>query len=783
MNAFLLDFLVQNIGILGNYNKNDQCPPACVLWPDKDRQWEPLLPALRERLPLLTLGPYDLQKRSGPAYWIRCMLAGTLAGEALPPEATPVIYLPGISRQEIRAVEECPPALQPLAELQYRGVLWTQKNGRDWTVAAFLQSKDDGLGIELGADPATREALLRALLRLADEPLAHLRQAAPLRAPFFDALLNPDEIRRLLLWLNDPASYPKRISSQEWQAFCNLCRQKYGFHPEKDGPLTAAGLLGARKGAWAMVWERYLEAPVSYPNLPEWLRKARPTQLSLFEGKNDAWPQDNEEAEKQLRQALNLLANLDAVQARSEIVLLETQHGPRRKWVWKQLNLAPLAGALEHLDSLAHSTQAPLVGGKLEEIRNAYAQEGWKADAAVLRALRSVEKAEDVAAVKKAVRALYKPWLEQAAMAFQTAAALEGFGTPAAAPHPPAGITAGKGGCILFSDALRMDAGWELAGLLERRGFDCAVSTRLTALPPITPTAKPAVSPVVATLTGQNAPGLTPFVSGSGAALTQERFRKLLGEAGYQVLGEDDLGNPQGRAWTELGATDAYGHQHGWKLAHHLAGELQRITQRVAALLEHGWEQVLVVTDHGWLFLPDGLPVDELPKDALPLHLTEQRKGRCARLKPLAHTDQQTVPWAWDPQVRIAVPAGISCYESGKEYEHGGLSPQECIIPLITVTRPQSATAPVVSIQKVSWKGLRCTVELGGDSFGSLYVDLRSKAADNTSSMATLKVVDEKGLVSLLVEDDELLGQAAILVIVNIDGLVYCQQLTKVGGE
>ena len=40
-----------------------------------------------------------------------------------------------------------PAELQPLAELQYRGVLWSQKNGRDWTVNAFVQSRDGGLGI------------------------------------------------------------------------------------------------------------------------------------------------------------------------------------------------------------------------------------------------------------------------------------------------------------------------------------------------------------------------------------------------------------------------------------------------------------------------------------------------------------------------------------------------------------------------------------------------------------------------------------------------------------
>ena len=63
------------------------------------------------------------------------------------------------------------------------------------------------------------------------------------------------------------------------------------------------------------------------------------------------------------------------------------------------------------------------------------------------------------------------------------------------------------------------------------------------------------------------------------------------------------------------------------------------------ALLEAGWQQVVIITDHGWLLLPGGLPKAELPE-----LLTTVRKARCARLKPLAATDQRTVPWFWDAE-------------------------------------------------------------------------------------------------------------------------------------
>lgn len=754
----------------GSYNKNDQCPPAAILWPDRERQWELLLPALRERLPLLTLGPYAPQERTGPAYWVRCMIARTLPDNILPTDAVPIIYLPGVSRADIRAIEECPKPLQPLAELQYRGALWAHKNGRDWTVPGFLQSADGGLGVALSSDTATREALGRALLNLAYEPVARLKKEAPLKAAFFDELLNPDQARRLLLWLNDPAGYPKSLTPAEWYAFCDLCKQKYGFHPVDDGALAGAERLGGHQGAWQIVWDRFAENPEGYPNLPDLLRRAQP-QLSLFDKRVAYWPSHNETAEGDLRAALLALGAATPADARHTIAQLEAAHGLRRTWVWARLGQAPLAGALLHLAALADATVKPLGGAAAADIATAYTEKGWQADAAALDALAAVAAAEDVAAVKAAAAALYRPWLEKAAAALQTAV----LGNPAAnyAPAPPPAAAAGT--CILFSDALRFDAGRKLAAALERRGLACKIGWRLAALPTVTPTAKPAVSPVAGQMAGRGEPGLTPVITATGASSTVAALRKLLEGAGYQILTGDALGDPSGMAWTELGAIDQYGHEHGWKLSHHLPAELRDLEGRIAALLAHGWRQVVVVTDHGWLLLPGGLPKVELPQ-----HLTLLRKGRCAVLKADAQTDQHTVPWHWDKDVRIAVASGIACYEAGKEYEHGGISPQECVTPVITVSKPVAATATEAAITGVAWKGLRCAISVSGAG-ASMTVDLRTKAGNAVTSLAAPKAV-EAGAASLLVADDDQLGAAAFVVLLATDGSLVAQAQTTVGG-
>ena len=41
--------------------------------------------------------------------------------------------------------------------------------------------------------------------------------------------------------------------------------------------------------------------------------------------------------------------------------------------------------------------------------------------------------------------------------------------------------------------------------------------------------------------------------------------------------------------------------------------EIERIAMRVRQLLNAGWEQVDVVTDHGWILLPGGMEKVELP--------------------------------------------------------------------------------------------------------------------------------------------------------------------------
>ena len=769
--ATLWGTLMSALRHASEYNKADASEPVAVLWTDATHQWESLLPRLRAELPILTLGAYDPTTHTGPAIWLRCMVARTLPDANWPEDTIPIIYLPGVSRQELRAVDECPNHLRPLAELQYRGVLWTHKNHRDWTIAGFMQGYDD-LRIEVASDAATKEALQRSLVKLADESLATLRAEAPLTAAKLNALLNPEPVRNLLLWMNAPAAQKAQQSEAEWAAFRDTCRHQFGFDPVADGEVSAALLLGRREGIWQTVWHRFAEAPQRYPNLPDLLRRARPATTDTLFHEPSSWPQDNEAQEAALRTKFQALKDSLPADARKQIRELEKAHSDRRRWVWAELGLSPLANVLPALVTLAETTESPLGGLTPQDVASSYVAGGWKADAAVLDALAIPGSTEDINSVKAVVEVLYRSWLQDSAEAFQQAVKTH----PLPPPSPAGSALSPKAGCCwLFADGLRYDVGQRLADVLEQGGFLVGRDWQWAALPGVTPTAKPAVSPV-APLLGPGT-GFTCIVREDSAKVGVDNLRRELSKAGYAILMKDDLGTATGAAWTECGALDTTGHNLGWKLALRVPDEVKEIAGRVRALLGAGWQEVRVVSDHGWLLLPNGLPKADLPE-----HLTEDRKGRCARLKDSAYTTQQTVPWHWDKDVRIATPPGVCCYIAGQEYEHGGLSPQECITPVLTI-RSAAPTGPAATLANVRWTGLRCRIQVSGGS-QSMMVDVRTKPADAaTSVVSSPKSVDAGGQVSLVVPDDAHAGGAAVVVLLGPDGNVLAQWPTVVGED
>lgn len=776
----ILAALAKALRTAAKINASVQTRPAAILWTDPEAQWASVLaPLRREGLTVIQLGDYQPDAHQGPAIWIKCAVAGLVPEVPLGSDPC-VVYLPGVSRNDLRAIENCPRHLQPLAELQYRGVFWSQANGKDWTLNAFLASKNGGLGLAVTQDKATQEALAQALGSgvLLDRSVEGF-SGRQIHADWLHSLLAPNPTRDLLFWMNDPETAKTQWAGARWSVFMKRCKSDFGFDPLADGVLVAAERLAKREGKWAAVAESYRDAFTSFPNVFELLTKVQPPSLGLFDdlGALDGYPQVNDQREGALRYALAAFGAMTAEEARGAIQVAEKEHGVRRGWLWARMGHSPLAIALGHLAEVgARSAQLPS-GDTPDALAQGYRDEAWKVDAEALRALGAVHAKADIEAVSTALRAIYLPWCEELARRLQTAMKKDGGFGNGHAPIGAVGEAKLDGLCTVFVDGLRYDTARMLQGRLTDSGH-VAIASGWTSLPSVTASGKAWASPVATLVSGDSSDAdFEPRVAADGKPLSGHNFRKLLTEQGIQVLQPNETGDPSGRAWTEVGDLDHFGHAHGIRLARDLDVQLGQVTERVQELQEAGWARIRIVTDHGWLLIPGGLPKAELSK-----HEAETRWGRCAVLKDSAHGTPLTFGWSWCDEVQVAYAPGVSCFIAGNEYAHGGLSLQECLVPTLTVTRDDAqAGAASATIKSVAWKRLRCTVEVDSVAAG-LTVDLRTKAALASSSLAESVKPLHDGRASLAVADDDKEGTAVIVVVLDAAGNVIQKATTTVGG-
>lgn len=754
------------------YAAGDQVAPCAVLWTDPERLWECVMPELQLMLPeLFLLGSYATEKRTGPALWLRCIEARVVDG-APPMGTTPILYLPGISREKLRAAEDCPQELAALVELQYRGVMWLHVNGKEWTPYAFLVSKHGGLGLDVAKDQATLDALAGALPSLMAEPLSQL-QARRLDSEFFNGLVAPDATGLLLRWLADSEVFKQRRSDVEWKAFCEQCRTDFRFDPSKDGALKAAKLLAERANSWSKVWQRFAEAPVSYPGIVEWLKRAAPNNPSMYDSA-EVWPNINESEERKLQQALESLVDRSQDEVIRRIAELETEHASRRGYPWRKLGLSPLATALEPLAQLASLCKTAPGAPTPDEYAAFYASAGWRVDAAALATMAACGSPEQHGAVLGTVRAVYLPWLEKTARHLQQL--IHDHGQSISKRAKPVEVATGR--LVLFADGLRMDVARQLAETLAAGGIESTHGWEWSTIPSVTATAKPAALPIADAVQGGDAGDefSTRLIS-TGQLLTQDRFVTALKERGWQFLASDETGDPSGSAWTEAGALDKRGHTEGWKLARSVETEVRDLVSRIGALLKAGWTEVIVVTDHGWLLVPGGLPKVELKS-----FLTETRWGRCAALKSEAKTNALAFKWHWNPEVMMASPPGAGCFRASMEYSHGGVSLQEMVTPVLRVKAARSRDGSA-RLLEARWTGAKCRVSVGGDCAG-VRVDIRTSQSDPKTSLLTDKQARETtpdGKVTVFLENDADIGMKAEIVLSDSKGQVIDSLSTILG--
>ena len=218
------------------------------------------------------------------------------------------------------------------------------------------------------------------------------------------------------------------------------------------------------------------------------------------------------------------------------------------------------------------------------------------------------------------------------------------------------------------------------------------------------------------------------------------------------------------------------GHKLQERLPQQIGAELEGLEDQILLLLDAGWRSVRVVTDHGWLLLPGGLPKIDLPK-----HLTESRWSRCATVAGASRPSVPTAPWFWNPDERFATAPGIACFNASPAYAHGGLSLQECLIPDLLVERTELRETRG-TIKTVTWRGMRCTVE-GSAAGGEVRADIREGPALGKSLVASVRALDGEGRASLVVKEDRYEGAEATIVLLDESDVVLAQMNTRVGEQ
>ncbi len=748
-----------------------QAKPVAILWTDTRAEWRALIPTALGRIPeLFALGEYRPDHRTGPAIWLRCVVDHSLDAPVLPADRIPIIYLPGVERSHLRAGEDCPDQLKPLVELMYRGALWHHPNGRDWTVAAFLGSSA-GPNLDIASDHGTTTALLGALDQVALTSVGQLR-GRRLDASDFSQLAGVDVMRDILRWMADPEGARSRMDGSSWNLFRTECRSTLQFDPETEADVTGGARLGEGTGRWADAWVRFTEAPDAFPGVPELLARSRPANELPLD--RERWPDLNEEDEDSVRRTLAEFPKLSHTDACRAVARLEEEHAHRRSWVWARLRRSPFAMLLEPLSRLAESVGTAIGGTTPADAARIYADHGWLADASAREAL-ALAPAEAEAIVAVAVRHLLEPWLDASARAFQASVGRQPL--PSVGDQPP--VTAAEDECIIFVDGLRYELGRRLAERLEEIGSKVTVQHRWAAIPTVTATAKPAVTPVAGEIAGdQLGATFEPAMRDSGRAARVKELRKAMEAAGYQIINAGTLEIPLdagARGWLETGEIDKHGHHHrAVPFARQIDRELDGLVRRVTRFLKAGWRSVRVVTDHGWILLPGGLPMVSLPK-----HLTESKWARCAVIAGDSSPEAPLHPWHWNASEWFASPPGVACFSRRDEYAHGGLSIQECLTPDIRV-EGTGPSGPSAAIRGVSWRRLRCniSVEVRG---GSVTADLRLGSPAGKSVASSPKPIDADGLASLVLADDEHEAAALVIVVTDPDGRVLAQQPTRKG--
>ena len=771
MNQSIYDKVIQALKQAENHNSNLMVKPEVILWPDPENQWMDVMDILQKTLPhLLTYGSYKPVKKQGPAIWLKCMIAKMLPEADWHTDAIPIIYLPGVAKNDLRNVENAVFNFQPLLEYQYTGTLFIQENGREWSILSFVENASIGLGIKVTKDNATKDALKKTL-RTIFQDRDVLAQKSVIDADYLNNQLFPDIIPTILKWMCKGDALFQNMDAGMKDVFTNLCKSQYEFEPDHKNIKAIAEKLGAQKNLWKYVWQLYATAPQKYLEIEALLRLAKPADLGtgIFALPAESWPQVNELQEEALALAMIKLAKLDTLKALSTLLELEKEHSFRRDWVWCELGKSCLVNSLYFLIQMASKTTDLYSFASIENLKNYYVTSGYLVDQNMRKSFASVKTQKDKAIVKSIIQLFYQPWLQSITNKFQKLVEIDAtiFTSQTAMVETET--------FVLFVDAFRYELAQEFCERLQKHDLKVMMQTGWSAIPSLTPTAKPAVSPIASAVSTHS--GIIEFRPHlqNGKDLLTPVFREELKANNFKLVTNPNDIDKDEKYWQEIGDIDTKGHEEQGDMVKRIEELFDQVQESINVAFERGIKRIKIVTDHGWLLLPGGLP-----KTQLHAGLTETRWGRCALIKEGASTNLLHLPWRWNPSVFIAYAPGISFFKANEEYAHGGISLHECLVPTIIIENPNTRNIEA-EVKVVKWVNLKCSIQTS-DVPDGYSIDIRTKYNDaKTSIVLSKNKTLSQNTVTLMI-DDTAENQAATVVLLDVNERILDKKPTTVGG-
>jgi hypothetical protein len=406
-----------------------------------------------------------------------------------------------------------------------------------------------------------------------------------------------------------------------------------------------------------------------------------------------------------------------------------------------------------------------------------YVEVGWKVDRSHrrfevarndLRILGALEPAFTAA------RVAYEQWLDATLLALTAAIENDGFDAGSLAHqgdiHTNWVRDATGSVAYIWVDALRFELGTDLRDGLRADGHIAELYAAVAAAPTITPVGMANLTPAAgAGLSLELDSGnLAIRVSGTKVANVSDRVARLRAAHGDKVLdrtldtvagqGEKELKRALGDAdlllvrSQELDSAGESGMLNAaWS---QFNAVLELLRNLVARLGQAGVRRIVITADHGFVTLSRGLgpdrAIDSPPGGTGNLH----RRGWVGKgasttpstlRVPLASTG---IPSDLD----LIVPRGLAVFRAGgsKQFFHGGLSPQELLVPVIVVdTEPVPAPKELqvdiaVAGGRITTGAFAASIGFTGNLF-TTEITVRVVAKGPTASGVVARVVSGDG--------------------------------------